>query len=356
MRQKIEKYGLLVLMMLFYASISVTAQENSPMQEELNVKELILDHLSDSYDWQIVNNGQWDITLPLPVILYSKTSGWHFFLSDRVSHGSSFNGFRISAESSYKGKIVETATSGVVSRPLDLSMTRNACSLLLSSFVLILMVLGVARVMKRKPMEGQGGFVGMMELFIQMICDDVIKPAVGKDYQRYTPFLLTIFFFIFINNLLGLVPFFPGGANTTGNIAVTLVLAVTTFLVVNLTGTKAYFREIFLARCAVMAEGAAAHYAGHRVRESVYQTFCIDDPSLCKYHGRACDCTGTHHHHFHDGEPRQHHQHIHDSRFRDFHDFHLFCGAAGGLYPGLCIHTSLCGLHRSCTGEKQGGK
>lgn len=245
MRQKIEKYGLLVLMMLFYASISVTAQENSPMQEELNVKELILDHLSDSYDWQIVNNGQWDITLPLPVILYSKTSGWHFFLSDRVSHGSSFNGFRISAESSYKGKIVETATSGVVSRPLDLSMTRNACSLLLSSFVLILMVLGVARVMKRKPMEGQGGFVGMMELFIRMICDDVIKPAVGKDYQHYTSFLLTIFFFIFINNLLGLVPFFPGGANTTGNIAVTLVLAVTTFLVVNLTGTKAYFREIF---------------------------------------------------------------------------------------------------------------
>lgn len=355
MRQKIEKYGLLVLMMLFYASISVTAQENSPMQEELNVKELILDHLSDSYDWQIVNNGQWDITLSLPVILYSKTSGWHFFLSDRVSHGSSFNGFRISAESSYKGKIVETATSGVVSRPLDLSMTRNACSLLLSSFVLILMVLGVARVMKRKPMEGQGGFVGMMELFIQMICDDVIKPAVGKDYQRYTSFLLTIFFFIFINNLLGLVPF-PGWSQHYRQYCRDSRAGCHHFPGGEPHRNESLLQGNFLARCAVMAEGAAAHYAGHRVRESVYQTFCIDDPSLCKYHGRACDCAGTHHHHFHDGEPRQHHQHIHDSRFRDFHDFHLFCGAAGGLYPGLCIHTSLCGLHRSCTGEKQGGK
>jgi F-type H+-transporting ATPase subunit a len=84
-----------------------------------------------------------------------------------------------------------------------------------------------------------------MEMVILMIEDEVIKTTVGKDYKRYSPYLLTVFFFIFINNLIGLIPFFPGGANITGNIAVTLVLAIGTFLVVNLTGSKAYYKEIF---------------------------------------------------------------------------------------------------------------
>jgi F-type H+-transporting ATPase subunit a len=84
-----------------------------------------------------------------------------------------------------------------------------------------------------------------MEMFIMNINDDVIKPCVGKDYKKFAPYLLTVFFFIFLNNLLGLIPFFPGGANVTGNIAVTFVLAVCTFLIVNIFGTKEYWREIF---------------------------------------------------------------------------------------------------------------
>jgi len=243
MKSKIATYSL--LMMLLHLPLSVAAQESSDTHEELDVKALILDHLADSYEWHIVRVGARDITIPLPVILYSRSSGWHFFLSDRLNHGSSFSGFRIASDSSYKGKIVETDASGAVTRPLDLSMTRNAASLLISSFLLILIVMGVARSMKRNPMEGKRGFVGMMEIFILMLCDELIKPAVGKDHQRYTPFLLTIFFSIFFNNLLGLIPFFPGGANATGNIAVTFILALTTFLVVNLTGTRAYYREIF---------------------------------------------------------------------------------------------------------------
>ena len=73
----------------------------------------------------------------------------------------------------------------------------------------------------------------------------MIKDAVGKDYEKYAPYLLTVFFFILINNLLGIVPFFPGGANVTGNIAVTLVLAMFTFLMVNLFGNKHYYKDIF---------------------------------------------------------------------------------------------------------------
>ncbi|WP_373826939.1 F0F1 ATP synthase subunit A, partial [Bacteroides heparinolyticus] len=90
-----------------------------------------------------------------------------------------------------------------------------------------------------------GGFVGFMEMFIMMVNDDVIKGCVGPNYRKFSPYLLTAFFFIFINNLMGLVPFFPGGANVTGNIAVTMILALCTFFAVNIFGTKAYWRDIF---------------------------------------------------------------------------------------------------------------
>ena len=88
------------------------------------------------------------------------------------------------------------------------------------------------------------GFVGAMEIFIMDINDNIIKSAIGKGYEKYAPYLLTVFFFILINNFMGLIPFFPGGANTTGNIAVTLVLALCTFAAISFSGTKEYWKEI----------------------------------------------------------------------------------------------------------------
>ena len=82
-------------------------------------------------------------------------------------------------------------------------------------------------------------------MFVMMIHDDLIKSCVGKDYKRFAPYLLTVFFFIFINNIMGLIPIFPGGANVTGNIAITMVLALCTFVAVNLFGTREYWKEIF---------------------------------------------------------------------------------------------------------------
>ena len=139
---------------------------------------------------------------------------------------------------------MERDASGQEVRPLDLSLTKNAASLLLSSALIILIVMGVARSLKRNPMEGKKGFVGLIEMFILSINDEIIKPSVGPDYRKYAPYLLTVFLFIFTNNLLGLIPIFPGGANVTGNIAVTMVLAMGTFFVINLTGTKEYYKEI----------------------------------------------------------------------------------------------------------------
>lgn len=247
---------ILLLVIMFYASslnigaansvIDQTVPEEAIVEEELNVKELILGHLADSYEWHVWSNGEKHITISLPVILHSKSSGWHFFSSSKFNHGNSiYKGFQIASKGEYNGKIVELDGEGNEIRPLDLSMTKNAAALIINSIILIAIILAVARVMKRDPLKSNKGFTGLMEMVILMIEDEVIKPTVGKDYKRYSPFLLTVFFFIFINNLIGLIPFFPGGANVTGNIAVTMVLAIATFIVVNFTGSKAYYKEIF---------------------------------------------------------------------------------------------------------------
>jgi F-type H+-transporting ATPase subunit a len=98
---------------------------------------------------------------------------------------------------------------------------------------------------RKQPLRSRKGFVGSLEMLIVSIHDDLIKPCVGHDYKRFAPYLLTAFFFIFANNLLGLVPIFPGGANVTGNIAVTMVLALLTFFITNFFGSKEYWKEIF---------------------------------------------------------------------------------------------------------------
>jgi F-type H+-transporting ATPase subunit a len=110
------------------------------------------------------------------------------------------------------------------------------------------LIMRVAAWYKKRAKRGEyaapKGFIGMMEMVIMNINDDVIRPCVGKNYRKFAPYLLTVFFFIFINNLLGLIPIFPGGANVTGNLAITSVLAVFTFVIVNVFGTKEYWREI----------------------------------------------------------------------------------------------------------------
>ncbi len=222
-------------------SISEEAHE---AKEELHIRSFILDHLADTYEWQIISDGKRNLTLSLPIILQGK-NGWHVFSSARLRDTGGYQGFHVAKTGKYKGKIVEIDATGNESRPLDLSLTKNAAALLIASLILILLVTGVARSYKREPLEGKKGLTGMMEMLIASINDDIVKPSIGSEYRRYAPFLLTVFFFIFINNLLGLVPFFPGGANVTGNIAVTMVLALGTFLVINLTGTKEYYKGIF---------------------------------------------------------------------------------------------------------------
>ncbi|MDD3789020.1 MAG: F0F1 ATP synthase subunit A [Petrimonas sp.] len=245
--KKFRSYWLLLILMLMACNdASAAADGQAVAQEELNIRELILEHLADAYEWRITSFGKTDISIPLPVILHSRQSGWHVFMSSRLHGGQrTYNGFQIPQEGKFKGKIVETDRSGHEIRPLDLSLTKNALSLIMASTLLILLIISVARSLKRNPIKARKGFTGAMEMFIVSVNDDVIKPSIGEGYEKYAPYLLTVFFFIFINNLLGLIPMFPGGANVTGNIAVTLVLATVTFLIVQFSGTKEYYREIF---------------------------------------------------------------------------------------------------------------
>ncbi|MFZ4581488.1 MAG: F0F1 ATP synthase subunit A [Paludibacter sp.] len=238
-------YKILFLILVGVLTLQTTyASEAKAAGEPLNVREFILEHISDSYEWHVTKIGEKHISIPLPVIVYSQTSGWHVFMSSAFHHAPVHNGFTIAHEGANKGKIVEIDAAGKQIKPFDISITKNVFSLLFSSTLLIIIILSVARSYKKAGFAPKKGFVAFMEMFIMNVNDDIIKPCIGKDYKRYAPYLLTVFFFIFINNILGLIPIFPGGANVTGNIAITFVLAICTFLIVNFSGTKEYWREI----------------------------------------------------------------------------------------------------------------
>jgi len=206
--------------------------------EGLNIPEIVLHHLADTYEWHIVS----DISIPLPIIIRSENTGeWHFCTQHSLPEG-----FFINEEA--HDKIYEKLPDGTSVRPLDLSITRNVLQLWIVVAVLLVVFLSCARWYKKhdKTDNAPGGFIGAVEMLVMMINDDVIKSSIGeKHYRKYAPYLLTVFFFIFVTNLLGLLPIFPGGSNVTGNINITFFLAVCTFLAVNLFGNREYWKEIF---------------------------------------------------------------------------------------------------------------
>ena len=235
-----------ILLMMFTLLPARALASNSHSSGEMDVKEVIFEHLGDAYEWHITTWGDSHISLPLPIIVYSGESGWHTFLSSHLHHGESYEGFHLATEGKYAGKVVETLSSGEVVRPFDISLTKVAAGILINSLLLVCIILGVSRWYRRREAtdKAPGGFVGAIEMLIVTVYDGIIKPSVGEDYKRFAPYLLTAFFFIFFSNLMGLVPFFPGGVNVTGNIAITLVLALCTFVAVNVCGTREYWREI----------------------------------------------------------------------------------------------------------------
>lgn len=222
--------------------------EHNEHQEDdkLNVGEFIIHHVSDSYDWHITQIGEKHISIPLPVILYSKEKGLVVFMSNKLHDGHSHEGFHITHdESIYNGKIMETLSDGSIVRPFDISITKNVLALLMISILLVWIFISTANKYKKNPDKAPKGLQSLLEPLILFIRDDIAKASIGKKFERYMPFLLTVFFFIFINNLMGIIPIFPGGYNLTGNITVTMVLALFTLVITNFSGTKHYWKHIF---------------------------------------------------------------------------------------------------------------
>jgi len=237
------KRSLLVVLLLMMAGLSSLRAETQ--KERPDVKELIFSHIGDSYTWHITTIGHTHIAIPLLVIVRSPETGFHVFSAAKLHGEHPYKGFFIAQEGKYAGKVVINDRTGTIVRPLDFSVTKNVLALFISAIIVLSIVLSVARWYKKHPMEAPGGFVGTLEVVVEFLLNDVIKSNVGPEYKRFQSYLMTAFFFILINNLLGLVPIFPGGANVTGNIAVTFVLAMFTMVIVNFSGTKAYWKEVF---------------------------------------------------------------------------------------------------------------
>lgn len=224
------------------------SHESEKTSENFQPGKFVIEHVSDAYEWHIASFGETHISVPLPIILYSKNSGLNVFMSTRFHHGhETYNNFRIEHEGKNEGKIVELGDQGeIIDLPIDLSITKTVAGIFVSVIAMLLIFLNIAKSAKRSVNRAPSGMQNLFEPIILFIRDEVAKPAIGeKRFERFMPFLLTVFFFILINNLLGLIPIFPFGANVTGNIAVTLVLALFTFFITTFNTNKHYWKEIY---------------------------------------------------------------------------------------------------------------
>jgi F-type H+-transporting ATPase subunit a len=215
---------------------------------EFNPGEFIFDHIGDAHEWHILTYKDFHLSIPLPVIVYSKSKGLNVFMFSKFHHGhKDYKGFRFEMHGENEGKIVEINDDGSTQSPfLNLSFTKNAFAILISCLLLLWLFISVARAYKKRPNKAPTGMQNLVEPIILFIRDDIAIPSIGeKKAERFLPFLLSIFFFIWINNMMGLIPIFPGGANVTGNITVTMLLALFTFSITTINGNKDYWIHIF---------------------------------------------------------------------------------------------------------------
>ena len=204
-------------------------------KKEFNVGDMITHHISDDRGWEFAHG----LTLPLPVILYSADRGVEVFSSSRLGHNEVYNGYKLEHGHIYRTDAAGKPVEGVQVR--DFSITKNVASLLLSALILLTVFISIANSYGKNKGKAPTGLQSFLEPIVLFVRDEIAKPNLGPKYEKYLPYLLTLFFFILVNNLLGLL---PGGANLTGNIAVTLVLAVITFFVTNLSGNKHYWMHL----------------------------------------------------------------------------------------------------------------
>ena len=255
-----KRAGIVLMLVLFLASPCLAKLEpgaeesgkNNGKEKKFDAGKVIIDKILDAYEWHVADFGDIYISIPLPVILMYEGK-WYFFFSHKFHHGKkAYKGFGIASEGSKRGRIIRVLDDGKTPDPnasflLDISITKNVVSIIIASVFLCILLITVARRythcgFKKAP----SGLPAFLEPLILFVRDDIARSVIPeKEVERFLPYLLSLFSVIFFNNLLGLVPFFPGGANVTGNISVTLTLAMFTFFTLHLFANKEYWKHIF---------------------------------------------------------------------------------------------------------------
>ncbi len=258
---KMRMNKLKILLLLFFVFIGVptllnaqdTIVENHSEAEasldKFNPGKMIVEHISDEHGWHLWGHTE----IPLPIIVYSKERGLAVFSSSNFEHGhKTYNGYmldenkivavnEIEPTDAHQATVNEELTKGLY----DISITKNVVSLMVSIILLLVIFGSVAKAYRTRPNQSPKGLQSLMEPLIIFVRDDVAKSSIGPKYEKYMPYILTVFFFIWLNNLLGLIPVFPGGANLTGNIAITMSLAVMTLLITIFSANKHYWHHVF---------------------------------------------------------------------------------------------------------------
>jgi F-type H+-transporting ATPase subunit a len=266
---KLIKSFLLVFALVLNINAFLASDHGNDKKEEkeFNVSEMIMHHIKDAHEWHLYGPEHGGTSIYLPVILSDngiKTfSSTHFYhgkeahATDTLGHTHHYmlgvgpaEGYALYHEKIYKlndkGRLEFKGDHPENVKPLDLSITKNVASLLMGAIIILIIMLSMAAFYKKNGPVAPRGIAKFLEPIVIMVRDDIAKANIDHHkYHKYVPYLLTIFFFIWFNNLLGLVPFLPGGANLTGNITVTLFLAVCTLLVTLLSANKNYWMHIF---------------------------------------------------------------------------------------------------------------
>ena len=247
---KFSRILILFLAILFFNSANISAHdpdENSVVQtnekdanhnkeDKIDITKIAFEHILDSHYWHFWGEGHDAVALPLPCIIYSSTKGLQFFSSSVFEHGhAEFNGYSLVNE--------DIISSDPEEKVYDFSITKNVTQLLLSAIFIFWLFTSIAKSYKNTGItNAPKGKQSFFEPLIVFVRDDIAKINIGSKSEKYLPYLLTIFFLILINNVIGMLPF---GANLTGNIAFTLVLSAITLLVTSFSGNKHYWAHIF---------------------------------------------------------------------------------------------------------------
>lgn len=258
-----------IISFVFLFHFNIKAASSSE-EKPFDPVEMIMHHIADANEFHIAGN----ISIPLPIIVYSKETGLDIFLSSKLKHGhAAYNRYVMDhgvvgkitdpkfpmglvegvhihhGHADFDGNHYDVASKYTLlngsSAFFDFSITKNVFTLFLAIFLLMIAFIGMGSFYKKGNLIPKGIY-SALEPIIIFVRDDIALTNIGKEkYMKFLPYLLTVFFFIWIINLMGLIPFFPGSANLTGNISLTIVLAVITLIITNINGSKTYWGHIF---------------------------------------------------------------------------------------------------------------